>query len=1206
MTQLTQEQARAVQERRVSVALSAGAGCGKTHVLTQRFLSYLDPEATGGQPTRLSELVAITFTERAAREMRVRIRRACRARLLAAPDDSTASYWLSLVRELDSARISTIHSFCRQLLQRYAVEAGLDPHFRVLEEAEAETLLLSLLDDVFRRRLTQQQEPFLDLLASYRLENLRDMVLDLVEDRLQIDFAYWTQRTPEELVQHWEKLYHEWFSAYRMEFHADQDVQNLLQLIRSGKKVSEALRRRWDQIEGTLKALPHTNNLQADIHSLQENAKVQGLTAKSHWPDEDFYTQYKEAAKKFRDSALKKLETFSRWPEPSELEALARKTLHLASLAYEVFQEYEEEKRRQSALDFDDLVAEAVRLLQGPFAEDIRRQLAAQIQHLLVDEFQDTDPTQVRLMELLCGEDFLQGKLFFVGDYKQSIYRFRGARPEEFHRLRSNTPQSGRLSLTVNFRSQPGILDFVNALFCEEFNRLFSEKSKQRSESENSQTPAEEQYEPLRPHRPQLNPEPIVEFLWAKAEENLPAEEESEEPAEEADSTQESEGDGKIRRREADWIARRIRQLLDSGQPLVRDEQSAKQGQERLRPPQPGDIAILFRTLSDVSLYEEALRQYEIPYYLVGGHAFYAQQEIYDLVNLLRAIQSPLDAVALVGVLRSPFFNLHDETLYWLGKHPEGLWAGLCAQNLPAELEPAQRRQVRFAASLLQTLRANKDRLPIAELVQQALQQTGYQAAVLAEFLGQRKLANLQKLLDLARRMDQTGLFSLADFILQLSEFVSRQPKEPLAATLPETCEVVRLMTIHQAKGLEFPIVIVANLDRKIRGSTAAIAFDPSYGPILKPPSDFDKEKPSVWDLYWHEQHKAEREESMRIFYVAATRAADYLILSAGWGKKTLCTPWMQLLDKRFNLQTGQLKVSLPERYPAPAIRVTQTEPSFPGQVGSGRSRRYLEDLLRKTDQTLTEGGGRIPPHLGPIRPDPKSPRRYSFSRLSGQLHAPSGQEDATESLPTYGAEASLGRAEALELGILIHAVLAQIDYSTPDGLAELADRLAFRHLGHLSAEQAARIQQEAVEILKKFLVSERAAKIASAQKLYREVEFLLAWSPGTPQTVPTSSIQGFLDCLYQDSEGRWHVVDFKTHQIEGRNVRQLAAPYELQMLLYALAFQEIFGVAPAELVIYFLRAGKEFVFTWTETCRQWVIEQISQAIEQVRESAEG
>ncbi len=1176
MTELTWEQQEAVRQRRVSVALSAGAGCGKTHVLTERFLSYLDPAATEGRPARLSELVAITFTERAAREMRLRIRRACRARLLEAANDLRASYWLGLLRELDSARISTIHSFCTQLLRRHAVEAGLDPHFRVLDQAEADTLLLKLLDDTLRCRLAQPTEPFVELLTTYSLQTIRQMVQDLLGHRLQIDFLYWTQRTASELAQHWKKLYESFKTEYIQDFLQDPIVQRLFGLVSSVACDSPKVRQRLLLMEKTLKDLPSSTDLATDVKILQDNARVE-KTSCSEWPSEEFYEQYKLVAGDFRQGPLKQLTPFSRWPEPSEVEQLARMALHVLSLAYEVFRAYQEEKLQQAALDFDDLVAEAVALLEGPYAEDVRRQLASEIRHLLVDEFQDTDAMQVRLIQRLGGEDLLEGKLFFVGDYKQSIYRFRGARPEQFHRLRSATPPAGRLSLTENFRSQPGILHFVNALFCEPFGP---------------------EYEPLRAHRLQINPEPIVEFLWAKGAfpESLDA---SDDSADEPTQTAIAEGTvTALRRREADWIARRIRQLLDSGQPLVQDDQAAKQGQQRLRPPQPGDIAILFRALSDIQIYEEALRQYEIPYYLVGGHAFYAQQEIYDLVNLLRAIQSPLDEVALVGVLRSPFFNLHDETLYWLAQHPDGLWAGLCAEQWPAELEPAQRRRASFAAATLQALRADKDRLPIAELIQQALQRTGYDAALLAEFLGERKLANLHKLIDQARKMDQTGLFTLADFLFQLTEFVARTPKEPLAATFPETCDVIRLMTVHQAKGLEFPIVVVADLGRSTRQNRAPAVFHPDYGPLIRPPSDLKKDpKITPWDIYWHQEAKEDLQEEMRIFYVATTRAADYLILSTGWGKHTLKSPWMALLNRRFDLETGQLKVSLPDGYALPTVRVVARRPEFAGQQVSAQ-RRALELLLRKTEQTLQQAGGRIPLYLHALRPDPHAPRRLSFSRLSGQLELlPIGQAPDLRPEDSF-LDTTATRDEALDLGILIHAILAQIDYRAPEAVADLAARLAFRHLGHRSPQDLSRLQDQAVEMVGQFLASNRAHQIAAAQKLYREVEFLLRWPP-SPSESTGSYIQGFLDCLYQDPQGHWHLVDFKSHLLKTQHHRQLAAQYELQMLLYGLACQELLGTAPTELVVHFLRTGKEIIFTWTESSPQLLIQMMNQAISQ-------
>ncbi len=444
-----------------------------------------------------------------------------------------------------------------------------------------------------------------------------------------------------------------------------------------------------------------------------------------------------------------------------------------------------QEKQDQGVLDFDDLLIRAKTLLVGDKQKPLRKRWAANLRLLLVDEFQDTDPLQVEVVKALCDNELTGGKLFFVGDFKQSIYRFRGADPNVFRRLREEIPPAGRLPLSLNFRSQPAILDFVNALFCGEF----------------------PEYEPLRPDRPQIGPMPAVEFLWA-AEADFPdeksplslrervrvravdairtADSDAIDPLSIAQAAVSNTADDeaaddqtageRLRRREADWIARRIRGLLDSGEKIVWDKEAAKSGKSGMRAVQPGDIALLFRALTDVEYYEEALRRYGIDYYLVGGHAFYAQQEMFDLLNLLRALESPCDQVSLLGVLRSPFFSLLDETIFWLAQHPDGLCEGLFSRPPPAEISKEQKNQVEFAAKTLGELRAMKDRLPVARLIAEAIDRTGYDAVLLAEFLGERKLANLYKLIDQARTFDQSGMFTLADFIAQLSELSQASP----------------------------------------------------------------------------------------------------------------------------------------------------------------------------------------------------------------------------------------------------------------------------------------------------------------------------------------------------------------------------------------------------------------------------------------------
>jgi len=1163
MIVLTDQQRRAITTRDTSVALSAGAGCGKTFVLTERFLAQLAPDSSGR--TRLGQVVAITFTERAAREMRDRIRTACTERLLECPDDQV-DHWLELVREIDSARISTIHSFCGSVLRAHAVDAGLDPQFRVLDQAQADTLLSELLDRQLRRRLAEHDDAVIDLIVQFGLSGLHERIAMLLGRRQEIDWDQWLAEKPEELAARWEEYFRTDVLPRIMRQITDSEAaQTLLGICRDRpsnnsvmldrfrlllerlpKLAESAVRVAGGKAEGDAPAVPgHRFALprppcklpKDDLKEIREAAKVQGGGGKKAWTSDEIYQQFSESAKALRKliDKQKKMVGF----DAEQAGPSAEAALQLLAVTAEIAKAYEDQKRELGVLDFNDLLIRTRDLLVGPNRAAMRKQLDSQIRLLLVDEFQDTDPLQVELVRALCDDDITRNKLFFVGDYKQSIYRFRGAQPQVFRQLREQVPEGGRLPLTLNFRSQPAILDFVNALFCEEFGPS---------------------YEPLRPHRPQVSPHPAVEFLWAASDET------------------ESDNFGKIerlRRLEADRIAQRIRDMLDSGEELVWDEESARAGRPAARAVRPGDIALLFRALSNVEIYEEALRRYDIDYYLVGGHAFYSQQEVFDLLNLLRAIDNPCDQISLAGVLRSPFFNLLDETLFHLAGHPDGLFAG----ELGAPITDQQRSRVEFAAGVLRELRAMKDRVPIAQLINEALERTGYDAILPAEFLGTRKLANLQKLIEQARSFDRSGIFTLSDFITQLSEFVAQQPKEALAATHGESTDVVRLMTIHQSKGLEFPVVVVPDLDRRRHGSTTTVAFTPQLGPMVKVP-----EFQSGLDLYRLAESDEEDAELVRLLYVAVTRAADYLVLSSGVEKLGKATgPWMKLLGRRFDLLDGTSKDVTTK---APRLRRGAQTAAKP----QAAVRRDLEKVIEQAGKMAAQGQCRVPKYIDPVPRDHAARRQYSFSRLTGEFHAVDAAPPA-EPLED-GIPIQSQKIDPLTMGKLVHAVLEEIDFSNPAEIAETVRRCAGKQLIDVNGD----ILDEPIDMVGRFLASPRAARIAAAEQMHPELEFLLAWPPDGNEH-DGRYIQGFIDCIYQDSDDRWHLVDYKTNRVDEGNVASVAKGYQMQMLLYALATERILGQGPVELVLHFLRGGLEYNFPWDDDSRRRVIETVDRAI---------
>lgn len=1160
-TNLTPEQNAALSAHDRSVSLAAGAGCGKTFVLTERFLSYLDPRQL--EPSaELTELVAITFTDAAAREMRDRIRRRCYQRMQQATDAMERSAWKLLLSNLDGARISTIHSFCATLLRNFAAEAALDPRFELLDPPTAELLRLQSLDDHLRSLLVASNETLIELATHFGLRQLRDHVADLLGNNVQAVIERWRGVTPVELVSHWQEHYRTQFAPAAIStLLASEPVQRLRELCTTASVTTDKFQRRAAEILTLLETFTVTETPHLSVEQLRNLAKVQGVTTKKDWDEIGEFEEYKQTCTAVRELASKSILRVSFAIEP--LQEAAAIGLNLLELVAEVDDRYTRAKQQRNVLEFDDLLQRTHALLVDERYPQVRQSLTQNTQLLMVDEFQDTDPLQVAIVQALRGENWAEQGLFVVGDFKQSIYRFRGAEPRVSNELRATLPAESRLSLTTNFRSQPAIVDFVNALFHDTFAAG---------------------YEPLVAHRPQLTPAPAIEFLWSS-------------PDEAASEPYETRQRGKTelaRRQEARYIARRLAQLLDSNEPLVvADDEN---GDPVARPLELGDVAILLRTLSDVALYEEALREYGLDYYLAGGHAFYAQQEIYDVLHLLRTIASPVDELSLAGLLRSPIFALTDESLFWLHEHAGSLNGGLFGNSLPDELSTAERAKVVRAAKTIGELRHKKDELLVADLLNDAIAATGYDAILLTEFLGHRKWANVQKLVDQARSLDRTRPGDLNGFVTQLSEFVVRTPKEALAATRADG-DVIRIMTIHYAKGLEFPLVVVPDLNRPNFPGSRQPVFDETLGPLV-PAS----EKQSVvgWDLHRFAEQEQEQEERTRLLYVACTRAADYLMLSSSvTDLQKPKSDWLKLLGEHFDLTSGNYVANLPDGYQTPEVRVTNFEPATDRKPAGPTRGSDLQKLVAKTHQLAESGRGTVPAEVAQIAVNEQARRRFSFSRLSGKLKSSDDVRDAdAENVELGGDIVELGEdrndVNGRELGTLVHAVLERIDFSAADAdVTGLCDFLVPQYVSN-SPQAAA---SEATELVERFLASPRASQLANATQVLRELEFVLPW-PLDEEPYRGRYLHGYIDCLYRDAAGDWHLLDYKSNRVAADDVSRLAEQYALQMFVYGLACERALGVAPVESVLHFLSPGSDFGFVWNDSQRQSMASAIGQTIQ--------
>lgn len=1111
---LTDQQQTALSTTDVSVALSAGAGCGKTFVLTQRFLRAIGP---GSGTDVLPQIVAITFTERASREMRDRIRRACEERLIDAPADEQ-SHWLQILRAIDTARISTIHAFCATLLRTFAVEAELDPQFAVLEEADARTLRRRSVTSALHDLLSAHDEDAMELVLLYGLERCHDLLMDLARGRFHAGESN-VEETAQDRAARWLDRWQTEFIPLVLKRVAESPAaQTVLTLLDAHDTDNPTMRERRAGLLNEIPALPEATDGLAALESCRSYATVTGKGVKTAWDDDDIYQNVKIAFENLRKEIDKAKKLFGIPVE--DVNEAADVSVRFERVARIALNNYGDRKSTLGALDFDDLLLNTRDLLRDH--PRVRAAAAVGISFLMVDEFQDTDPVQSQIVRDLCGEELLAGKLFLVGDIKQSIYRFRRADPRVFTALREEFPESGRLPLSVNFRSQPAILDFVNGLFAPAMG---------------------DDYEPLIPHADQLSPTPAIEFLFAAA-------------SPDEDVTGESAEDRRIR--EAEWIATRLSQLLHDPTPRIRHIDPAT-SEPTLRPVQPGDVAILFRALSNVHLYEEALRRKGIDYYLVGGRAFFAQQEVYDLMNLLSYLDEPDDGVALAGILRSPMFGLTDDTLLALTENGRTLTAAIQTPDVTLS-NAEQQALVVFASALLAELRSRKDRMPLAELLEEFIERTGYDAILLTEFLGRRQLANLHKLIDTARGFDASGLLTLAEFVERLRESVAEQAHEELAATHPETSDVVRLMTIHQSKGLEFPVVVVADMDWSRQGS-AGVHFHEQLGPLLPMPPSRDGSRKNLGQvMHSLEEEPEDDRETQRLLYVATTRAADHLILSAGLRPdRRVTSPWLRMLAERFDLQTGlpavdphlgtiSLQGVPPERIPD--ITVHHTAPE------SGKTQRQRESKLplSKVRETLaaTEPGPLPATLIGEFQ-SASNELAISVTRLLQADRALRLAEQPTPIVDDPAEELITDElhtnTSARTLGTLIHQVIERLPTAGEGDIESLVTKTAAR----MPVTVPESICDIVIDRVRKFIASPIHAEIASASVCHREVDFVYQVQDENPRIV----VHGQIDCLYQSAVGEWTLLDFKT----GDAHDDLLDDYLVQLAIYASAAEQALGV---------------------------------------------
>ena len=1130
--------ARIANDLDVTLVVEAAAGTGKTTALVERVLSLLRT----GKAT-LETLVAVTFTEKAAGEMKLRLRTEIeKARRTATEPEARANLDQAL-KQLEAAHIGTIHSFCADMLRERPVEAEVDPLFEVASEDEADRLYDEAFTQWFQDTLASPGEGVARVLRRATRERdqdgpreaLKKAGRSLIEQR---DFPTPYERPPFDRKAEIDGVITKLGAIADLADKGNPDDWLTKSILEIRRYVDEIRRR--DESSGAAGRDHDAAEAQLRQLSRYKGWKYKGYGAWFNRP-EGLATQ---AVRDQRAEAKAELDRVLAAADADLASCLFRELWSLVP-AYDAL------KARAGKLDFLDLLVLTRDLLQRN--ANVRHELQQRFTHLLVDEFQDTDPLQADMLFLLAADDesvseparakVKPGKLFLVGDPKQSIYRFRRADVSLYETVKDRLVAGGavRVDLCTSFRSAPSIQAFVNAAFAPEM-----KSNPQKSQAE---------YVALAPHRPNPTGRPTIVALpvpkpysdygrivsW-KIEESLP-----------------------------DAVGAYVDWLVNSSGWKVTERGSSEPVNVEAR-----HVCLLFKRLqsfgNDVTRpYVRALEVRRISHVLVGGRSFHDREEVIAVRNALAAIEWPDDAMSVYATLHGPFFALGDDAL-------------LSFRHAQKHLHPLRKRDdaklteltrpVAEALEILKSLHRGRNRRPIADTIGQFLGATRAHAGVAIWPAGEQALGNILRMLDMARRFEQGSITSFRAFVARLEDDAQRGGVNE-AAVVEEGTDGVRIMTVHKAKGLEFPVVILV---------------DPTANATFREPSRYVDPEKKLWAIplcgaspkELLDRREAllqqDREEAIRLLYVATTRARELLVVPVigdPRDEKEEKNGWLEPLSRALYPEPDSRRAARPAPGCPPFGEDTVTFRPESASAHTGSSVRpglhrpaavvldsaapydvvfwdpFVLRLDREDDAgqrqqrilALDEKG--VVAKEGIEQHDAWTTARTTNVATSGVptlvVRTVTQEKESTAPLPTGIAIESTtdvatkrARPHGKRFGILVHAMLAAVKLDADATAVADAARIQARILGAAEDEEAA-----ARDVVTAALAHPLLVRARSAERVERETALMFENDDG-------SILEGVVDLAFLEKGAGWTVVDFKTDvEIASRKdayVRQIDA----------------------------------------------------------------
>jgi len=1109
---LTDRQKQALDHSR-SLCVTAGAGTGKTRVLVEKYVDLIE----NINDLKISNILALTFTDKAASEMKERVRDTISGK--------SGEQWKQVEEDFIWANISTIHSFCFRVLRDFPIESGIDPNFTVLDEIESNRLLEDAMDKLLQSPDNPSIENALTaLLTDANGWYVKSCLNELYKKRVIAEEIF-GKFEDEEILLNCKEIVRNKHKELIRSFSDDEEtiiaIKNLKHLCKEYTGSSDSGMKYLRSAEHYLEDMDPSATVESIISALHvlsgiKNASIK-MGSSGNWDANDLSL--------LRES-FSTLRSFLKEAEPIleitvDEDKFQAYSIHFIKELSIVFKEYlklvDELKWQKGCIDFTDMIYATHRLFRDNY-DLVSKYFTNRYRYILIDEFQDTDPVQFRIFLKILGDLSKQShKLFVVGDPKQSIYLFRDADVTLFKQtqeLIKQSPGGKIIPLDINFRSTPQIIGLVNYLF----SGLLADNSK----------PWEFGYDHLEVSESRKKHIGSVELLLCPYD---------------ADKHEEN-------KKEAEMVARKIQNMVINEKKKIYWDEDEKQLDVPVET-KYGDVAILLQRRKNLHYYEWALRKYGIPYHVHAGLGYFERQEVIDLFNIVKFLENELDDVALYGILRSPYFGVSDTLLYRSAKSGSGsLW-----WRIQQYTEDSKDPSLTIAIELLINWLEHAHREPVTDLLRRIIRDSGIYAVYGSMPEGKSLIANMEKFLEIARSSQKRGFMSLTEFVSEMVILIDETQREGEAQVGLEKDDNVKIMTVHASKGLEFPIVVVPDMMAKAGPNNSQILIDEKYGIGIKAPDPDDNYKLKdtfIKKLINHDLKDKTLSEKKRLFYVAATRAKDHLVLCSVKPTKLDKSfedgkNWIEWTVSGLELDENDITKGVKNiEYPPGSstiipVKITDDPMSIAARIKDEEP--TLIEIPKGIDKEVD-----LPDKLTPIEV-PEQEHVFTASEIGTYLSCPMKYYQVYRvGRPKRDVTVSAIGESARTKGLIIHEIFQEKD-----------PEFVVKKYGIDDPEKAQSYEDQ----YRTFLSSDMIKDVIEE---YKEMPFRAR--------INGMLFSGNIDRLVKKKDGSWIVIDYKTGGIQPEEMNEKIKEYSIQLLIYEKAASQIVGTAVRSYV-YFTQINK-------------------------------